>query len=40
MKILTEFSAMRPKFFSYLTDNNNENEKAKGTKKCIVIKKN
>ena len=31
---------MRPKFFSYLTDNNNENEKAKAQKKCVVIKKN
>ena len=30
---------MRPKFFSYLTDNNNENEKANGTKKMCYNKK-
>ena len=33
-KIMTEFVALRPKTFSYLTDDCEEDKKAKGTKKC------
>ena len=35
-KIMTEFTALRPKTYNYLTDDNNENKKAKGTKKCLI----
>ena len=38
-EIITEFIALRPKTYSYLTDNDKIDKKAKGTKKC-VIKKN
>ena len=31
-KIKKKFAALRAKTYSYLTDNNNENKKAKGTK--------
>ena len=31
-KIMAECSALRPKTYSYLTDKNEENKKAKGTK--------
>ena len=31
-KIMTEFAALRPKSYSYLTDDNDKNKKAKGTK--------
>ena len=34
-KIITEFAALRRKRTDYLTDENNENKKAKGTKKCV-----
>ena len=37
-KIMTEFAALRTIPYSYLTDNNNENKKAKGTKKCVIKK--
>ena len=37
-KIITEFVTLRPKTYSYLTDDGKENKKAKGTKKCIVKK--
>ena len=33
-KIITKFAILRPKIYSYLTDDNDENKKAKGTKKC------
>ena len=36
-KIITEFVTLRPKTYSYLTDNK-EVKKAKGTKKCIIKK--
>ena len=36
-KIITEFVTLRPKTYSYLTDNK-EDKKAKGTKKCIIKK--
>ena len=38
-KIGTEFSASGPKWYSYFTDDNNENKKAKGTKKCLLTRK-
>ena len=31
-KIMTEFAALRPKTYSYLTNDNNETKKAKDTK--------
>ena len=34
--IITEFVALRPKTYSYLTDDCKENKKAKGTKKCVI----
>ena len=37
-KIITEFVTLRPKTYSYLTDNGKEDKKAKGTKKCIIKK--
>ena len=35
-KIITEFVALRPKTYSYLTDDFKEDKKAKGTKKCVI----
>ena len=35
-KIITEFVTLRPKAYSYLTDDNKEDKKAKGTKKCLI----
>ena len=35
-KIITEFVTLRPKTYSFLTDDGKENKKAKGTKKCII----
>ena len=32
---MTDFAALRPKIYSYLTGNNDENKKAKDTKKCV-----
>ena len=37
-KIITEFVTLRPKTYSYLTDNGKEDKKTKGTKKCIIKK--
>ena len=37
-QIITEFIALRPKTYSYLTDNNKIGKKAKGTKKCAINK--
>ena len=33
---MADFAALKPKICSYLTDNNDENKKAKGTKNCIT----
>ena len=33
---ITEFVTLRPKTYSYLTDDGKEDKKAKGTKKCII----
>ena len=38
VEVMTEFIALRPKTFSYLTDNDKIDKKAKGTKKCIIKK--
>ena len=35
-KIITEFFALRPKAYSYLTDDCEEDKKTKGTKKCVI----
>ena len=35
-KIITEFVSLRPKTYSYLTDDCKEDKKAKGTKKCVI----
>ena len=39
-KIMTEFSTLRPKTYSYLIDNSGTHviKKAKGTKKCLIKK--
>ena len=38
-KIITEFVALRPKTYSFLTDDGKEDKKAKGTKKYIIKNK-
>ena len=35
-KFMTEFVALRPKTYSYLTDDCEEDKKAKGTKNCVI----
>ena len=35
-RVITEFVALRPKSYSYLTDDCEEDKKAKGTKKCVI----
>ena len=35
-KIITEYVTLRPKTYSYLTDDAEEDKKAKGTKKCVI----
>ena len=35
-RIITEFVTLRPKTYSYLTDDCKEDKKAKGTKKCVL----
>ena len=35
---ITEFIALRPKTYSYLTDNDKIEKKAKGTKNCVIKK--
>ena len=37
-EIFMEFIALRPKTYSYLTDNDKTDKKAKGTKKCVIKK--
>ena len=36
--IITEFVALRPKTYLYMTDEFIEMKKAKGTKKCVIKK--
>ena len=38
-KMVTDFATLIPKTQSYLTDDINENEKAKDTKTCIIKQK-
>ena len=38
-KIMTDFAPLKPKICSYLTDDNDENKKAKGTKTCVIKQK-
>ena len=35
-KMMREFAVFISKKYSYLTDNNDKNEKEKSTKKCII----
>ena len=35
-KIMTKFVALRPKTYSYLMDDSNNDKKAKETKKCVI----
>ena len=35
-KITSEFVALRPKTYSYITDDDSIVKKAKGTKKCVI----
>ena len=35
-KIITEFTALKPKTYSYLTDDCKEDKKTKETKKCVI----
>ena len=37
-EIIIEFIALRPKTYSYLTDNDKIDKKNKGTKKCVIKK--
>ena len=37
-KIITAFVTLRPKTYSFLTDDGKEDKKAKGTKKCVIKK--
>ena len=38
-RIMTEFISLRPKAYTYLTDDGKEDKKAKGTKKCVIKRK-
>ena len=38
VKIMKDFVALRSKTYSYLTNNNDKDKKAKGTKKCLIRK--
>ena len=37
--VMAEFATLRPKMYSYLTDNSDENKKAKGTKNGVIKRK-
>ena len=37
-KIITKFVTLRPKTYSFLTDDGKEDKKVKGTKKCVIKK--
>ena len=37
--IITEFATLRPKTYSFLTDDGKEDKKAKGIKECVIKKK-
>ena len=38
-KMMTEFATLRLKTHSYLTDDSDENKKAKGRRKCVIKRK-
>ena len=38
-QVMKEFVGLRAKIYSYLKDNNDEDKKAKGTKKCVIKRK-
>ena len=38
-KIMTKFSGLRAKTYSYLIDDDSEDKKAKDTKKCVIKRK-
>ena len=38
-RIITEVVALRPKTYSYLTDDGSDHKKGKGTKKCVIKQK-
>ena len=38
-QIMKEFVGLRAKAYSYLKDNNDEDRKVKGTKKCVIKRK-
>ena len=38
-KIMKEFVGLRAKTYSYLKDNNDEDKKTKGTKRCVIKRK-
>ena len=38
-KIMTEFVALRPKAYSYLTDDGGSDKKAKEKKKCVITRR-
>ena len=38
-QIMQEFVGLRGKTYSYLKDNNDENKKTKGTRKCVIQRK-
>ena len=38
-KIMTKFVGLRAKTYSYFIDDGAEDEKAKGTKKCVINRK-
>ena len=35
-QIMKQFVGLRAKTYSYLKENNDENKKVKGTKKCVI----
>ena len=38
-QITKEFAGLRAKSYTYVKDNNYEYKKAKGTKKCVIVRK-
>ena len=38
-QIMNKYFGLRAKIYSYLKDNNDEDKKAKGTKKCVIKRK-
>ena len=38
-QIMKEFAGLRAKAYSYLKENNDEDKKARGTKKCVLKRK-